>query len=44
MRDGSERRPSPLERAARVALAFVVMNAAAVVALVSVLFRKRVWR
>ena len=38
------RRPSLLDRAARVAFTFVVMNSAAVVALVSILFRRKVWR
>ena len=33
-----------LERSARVALAFVMMNYAAVVGLVQVAFGRRVWR
>jgi hypothetical protein len=43
MRNGIDR-PSLLDRAARIAFTFVVMNTAAVAALVSILFRKKVWR
>jgi hypothetical protein len=38
------RRGSWLERAARVAFAFVVLNASAVEALLVVLFKRKVWR
>jgi hypothetical protein len=38
------RRPSILERAARVAFAFVVMNCSAVAGLVAVCLKRRVWR
>jgi hypothetical protein len=34
----------PLERAARLALAFVMMNYAAVAALLAALARRKVWR
>jgi hypothetical protein len=33
-----------LDRAARVAFAFLVMNASAVTGLVSLAFRRKVWR
>jgi hypothetical protein len=37
-------RPSLLDRAARIAFAFVVMNTAAVLGLLSILLRRKVWR
>jgi hypothetical protein len=37
-------RPSVVARAARVAFAFLVMNAAAVAGLASYAFRRKVWR
>jgi hypothetical protein len=40
----SRRRASLIERAARVAFTFVVMNCSAVAGLGVVLLRKRVWR
>ena len=36
--------PSLLDRAARIAFTFVVMNSAAVSALVCVVLRRKVWR
>jgi hypothetical protein len=39
-----ERRASLLERTARVAFAFVIMNWSAVAGLAAVVFRKKVWR
>jgi hypothetical protein len=33
-----------IDRAARVAYTFVVMNGAAVLALLSIVFRRKVWR
>jgi hypothetical protein len=38
------RRPSLVERAARIAFAFIVMNCAAVAGVVSALARRKVWR
>jgi hypothetical protein len=38
------RRPSLIDRAARVAFTFVVMNCAAVAGVVSALARRKVWR
>jgi hypothetical protein len=41
------RSPGPqalLDRAGRIAFTFVLMNSAAVMALVSVVFRRKVWR
>jgi len=38
------RRPSLVDRLARVAFTFVVMNCAAVAGVVSALARRRVWR
>lgn len=38
------RRPSVVQRAARIAYTFVVMNVAAVAGLVAVAFRRKVWR
>jgi hypothetical protein len=43
MRDRPDQ-PSLLDQAARIAFAFVVMNSAAVMGLVSLLFRRKVWR
>lgn len=40
----TRRDASVVARAARVAFAFLVMNAAAVVGLVSYAFRRKVWR
>jgi hypothetical protein len=40
----ARRTPSLLDRAARVAFTFVVMNYAAVAGLVAWVLRKRVWR
>jgi len=37
-------RPSLLDRAARVAFTFVVMNSAAMVALIAAIARRKVWR
>ena len=44
MRNHSSRAPGVLARAARVAFAFLVMNAAAVSGLVGYAFRRKVWR
>ena len=44
MREGRSPRQSLLERSARIAFTFLVLNCSAVVALWSVLTRKRVWR
>ena len=41
---GDPRRPTLLDRAGRIAFTFVLMNSAAVLALVSVVFRRKVWR
>jgi len=38
------RRSSVVDRAARIAYTFIVMNCSAVVGLVSVLMRRKVWR
>jgi hypothetical protein len=43
-RAAGTRRRSPVERLARVAFAFIVMNASAVEALFAVLLKKKVWR
>lgn len=39
-----DRKPSVLERVARVAFAFVVMNYSAVAAAVAAAMRRKVWR
>jgi hypothetical protein len=43
MRDAAMR-PSALDRLARIAFTFVLMNCAAVMALASLVFRRKVWR
>jgi len=43
MREGMAHRPL-IERAARVAFTFVVMNCSAVAGLAAALLRKKVWR
>ena len=40
----AQRRPSLIARAARVAFAFLMMNAAAVAGLASYALRRKVWR
>jgi len=40
----SSRRSSVVDRMARVAFTFIVMNCSAVVGLVSALMRRKVWR
>jgi len=42
--DHVTRRPRLLERAARVAFAFLMMNASAIGGLVAYAFRRKVWR
>jgi hypothetical protein len=44
MPEGRTPRHSHIERAARIAFTFLVLNCSAVVGLWSVLTRKRVWR
>jgi hypothetical protein len=44
MRNRPSPRQSLVQRAARIAFTFVMMNAAAVAALGAVLLRKKVWR
>jgi hypothetical protein len=44
MRESQVSRQSLLERAARIAFTFVVLNCSAVVGLWSALTRKKVWR
>jgi hypothetical protein len=44
MRDSRSPRQSLIERSARVAFTFLVLNCSAVVGLWSVLTRKKIWR
>jgi hypothetical protein len=44
MHEGPSSRPSIVERSARIAFMFLVLNCSAVVGLWSMLTRKKVWR